>query len=636
MAGPVLTFDGMNSAQSGCSCLPPDSDGDVGPNHYINAVNTSIKIFDKSGNPLNGVNGTTFDSFFHDLGGGNPCGNSQNGGPQNRGDPFVFYDHLANRWVVTDIAFPSFPGTSFWECIGVSKTGDPVSGGWWLYALQVDPAHPNRLGDYPKFALWHDAYFLTMNEFTNDTTFNGVRVYALDRASMINGGLTHAIGFTIDATTLGDAYSLVPAGFRTGNPPPTGRDEMLLAIDSPLMGGVTLTKVKGWKFHVDFGTPANSTLGIGVNHSPNAEITVSGFVDAFTNTTTNLVPQLGTSQRLDTLGDKIMTPLVYQNRNGTESLWASHTVCTDQNCTGPTAIRWYQFNVTGGNFPATPVQQQSWTNGNDGLWRWMPSIAADQNGNVPIGYSTSSPAQFPSIRYAGRLVTDALNNLPQGEAIMTVGGGAQLSGFGRWGDYSMTTIDPSDGISFWHVNEYYVTTSSASWVTRIGKFQFGAAPPPPPPACVAGSEKFTDVPASNPFCPWIEELARRGITGGCAPNLYCPGDPVTRQQMAVFLVKSVEAAKPVQGVLNNSQFVQANAPFSLFSPACPAGTRAASGGFRAASDAPLTVAASQPSNGTLNDVSGVNVADRWLVQGMNSATAQNYVVYVECVPISGN
>jgi len=476
MPGPLLTFDGMNAAQSGCSCLPPDSDGDVGPNHYVNVVNTSIKIFDKSGNPLNGANGTTFNSFFHDLGGSNPCGNNQNGGPQNRGDPFVFYDHLANRWVVTDIAFSSFPGTSFWECIGVSKTGDPVSDGWWLYAMQVDPANPNRLGDYPKFGLWRDAYYLTMNEFTNDTTFNGVRVYALDRASMINGGPTHAIGFTIDAATLGDAYSLVPASFRTGSAPPVGRDEFLLAIDSPLSGGVTLTKVKGWLFHVDFGTPGNSTLGNGANHAPNAQITVNGFIDAFTNTTGNLVPQNGTTQKLDSLGDKIMTPMVYQNRGGTESLWASHTVCTDANCTGPTGVRWYQFDVTGGTFPATPVQQQTWTNGGDGLWRWMSSIAVDQNGNTAIGYSTSSSSIFPSIRYAGRLASDPLGNLAQGEAIMTNGGGAQTDPSRRWGDYSMLTIDPSDNMTFWHVNEYFVTTSPASWSTRIGKFKAVAVP----------------------------------------------------------------------------------------------------------------------------------------------------------------
>ena len=103
------------------------------------------------------------------------------------------------------------------------------------------------------------------------------------------------------------------------------------------------------------------------------------------------MPQQGTAVRLDTLGDKIMTPVVYRFDGANESLWASNTVCTDAACTGPTGIRWYQFDVTGGPFPATPVQQQTWTSNNDGLWRWMPSIAVDQAGNTAIGYSVSSP-----------------------------------------------------------------------------------------------------------------------------------------------------------------------------------------------------------------------------------------------------
>ena len=151
MPPPLLTFDGMNSAQSGCACLPPDSDGDVGPNHYMVAVNSSIKIFDKIGTPLNGANGTTFNAFFAPMGVGTPCGAGFN-----RGDPFVFYDHVANRWIVTDFAFPAFPGVLFYQCIGVSQTPDPVAGGWNLYALQVDPANPTFLGDYPKMALWNN------------------------------------------------------------------------------------------------------------------------------------------------------------------------------------------------------------------------------------------------------------------------------------------------------------------------------------------------------------------------------------------------------------------------------------------------------------------------------------------------
>jgi hypothetical protein len=476
MPPPVLQFAGTDRVGSGCNCRPPDTNGDVGPNHYVQTVNTGFRVFDKSGNPLTPF--TTYNSFFAPLGTSTPCGNNQNDG-----DPIAFYDPIADRWVLSDFAFPSFPGPQFWQCIGVSQTPDPT-GAYFLYALQVDPANPTFLGDYPKFAQWNNpqpggAYHLTVNLF--NPSFQGVRVFALDRGSMLTGGPASAIAFTLSAADVGASYSFVAATFRTGSPPPAGRDEMVLAIDSPATGGVILTQVHARFFHVDFVTPANSTFGLGPNHLPNAEITVNGFVDAFTDTTTLLVPQQGVPQLLDTLGDKIMTPVVYQNRSGTESLWASQTVIENYP-NGPTAVRWYQFDVTGGTFPATPVQQQSWDNAGDGLWRFMPSIAVDQNGDVAIGYSTSSPSMFPSIRYAGRLATDPLGNLGQGEAIMTNGSGSQTSASGRWGDYSMTTLD-TDGTTFWHTNEYYATTG-ISWSTRVGKFNFPrtAATPRPRPS----------------------------------------------------------------------------------------------------------------------------------------------------------
>ena len=496
MPPPLLTFEGTDRVGSGCNCRPPDTNGDVGPNHYVQTVNTGFRVFDKSGNPLTPF--TTYNSFFAMLGTSTPCGNNQNDG-----DPFVFYDQIADRWVVSDFAFPGFPGPGpFYECIGVSQTPDPVAGGWFYYAVPNNPL--NALNDYPKLALWNsggspaqNAYFLTQNLFDGPSqAFEGVSVFALDRASMLTGGPANAISFVIPPAGLGASYSLVAANFRTGTPPPAGRDEMLLAVDSPSSGGVMLTQVKGWKFHVDFVTPGNSTLGVGATHAPDALITVNPFVDAFTNTTSNLVPQPGGNPPLDTLGDKIMTPVVYQNRNGTESLWADQTIILNYP-NGPTAVRWYQFNVTGGNFPATAAQQQDWANGNDGLFRWMPAIAVDQNGNTAIGYSTSSSDIFPGIRYAGRFASDPPNNLGQGEAVMTNGTGSQTSASGRWGDYSMTTIDPADNVSFWHTNEYYQTTGS-SWNTRVGKFQFPAGSPTPTPTV---PPRTTPAPRPRPTPP---------------------------------------------------------------------------------------------------------------------------------------
>ncbi len=283
MPAPIQTFAGLTSAQACGTCVPPDSDGDVGPNHYINSVNSSIRIFDKLGNPLTGP--TTYNSFFSAMGPTTPCGLNQNDG-----DGVVFYDHLADRWVVSDFAFPAFPGVSFYQCVGVSKTSDPVSGGWWLYAIQVDPANPTYLGDYPKFGMWPDAYYLSMNEFSNNTTFNGVRVYALDRNSMVNGGSANAIGFSIFPADLGDQYSLVPASFRTGDPPPAGQPEWFMDVNSSATAGTVENQVFVRRFHVDFVTPANSTFGVGASHLPDGIITVNGFKDAFNATNGHLCP----------------------------------------------------------------------------------------------------------------------------------------------------------------------------------------------------------------------------------------------------------------------------------------------------------------------------------------------------------
>src|ERR1043166_5130411 len=478
MPSTTQTFAGMTSNLACGGCLPPDTDGDVGPNHYVQSVNSSIRVHDKSGNVLAGP--VTYNSFFSAMGTSTPCGNNLNDG-----DGVVFYDHLADRWVVSDFAFSAFPGAGpFYQCIGVSKTSDPVTGGYWLYAVQVDPAQTGFIGDYPKFGLWPDAYYMAVNEFSGLTTateaFEGVRVYALDRNSMINGGSANTIAFSILPADLGDQYSLLPATFRAGNPPPAGQPEWFMDVNSSATAGTVETQVFVRRFHADFTTPANSFFGVGTSHTPDATINVNGFVDAFDGTSgTDIVPNgtATTTQYLDTLGDKLMYPLVYQNLGGVESVYASQTVNNNQNGTGPTAIRWYQFNVTGNTISTSPVQQQSFNNNNDGLWRWMPSINVDNAGNVAIGYTASSATVDPGIRYAGRLATDPLNTLAQGEAVMTPGTGHQTSTSDRWGDYSSMFVDPTDTCTFYHTNEYYSATGSATWNTRVGSFKF--------PSCVS-------------------------------------------------------------------------------------------------------------------------------------------------------
>ncbi|MDQ2947414.1 MAG: DUF11 domain-containing protein, partial [Acidobacteriota bacterium] len=184
---------------------------------------------------------------------------------------------------------------------------------------------------------------------------------------------------------------------------------------------------------------------------------------------TDVVPQPGTAQLLDTVDDRLMQRVQYRKVGAAESLWVVHNVNN-----APVDEQWAQIDVSGGIVAPAPVQEQIYTPDLT-LHRWMGSIAADNQGNAALGYSTSSTRTFPSIAYSGRLVGDPLNMLPQTEVQLVAGTGSQTT-IDRWGDYSSMIIDPSDDCTFWYTNEYYVTTG-LNWHTRIGAFKF--------PACVA-------------------------------------------------------------------------------------------------------------------------------------------------------
>jgi hypothetical protein len=158
-----------------------------------------------------------------------------------------------------------------------------------------------------------------------------------------------------------------------------------------------------------------------------------------------------------------MVQLQYRNINNTPALWVTHAALSNS----VAAIRWYEIRGLTG----TPSVYQSGTFQPDANHRWMGSIAADKMGNAAVGYSVSSTSMYPAVRYAGRLVTDALGSLAQGEATMKAGTGSQSGGYNRWGDYSAMVIDPTDGCTFWYTTEYYITTGS-NWQTWIGWFKF--------------------------------------------------------------------------------------------------------------------------------------------------------------------
>jgi hypothetical protein len=439
-------FAGLNFDDNGAG-WPPDTNGDVGPNHYVQVVNTSIGIFSKSGTPLLAM---TLDTFFQNAPA--PCDSNNNG------DPVVLYDARADRWVVTDFAWQNIDAGPHYECIAASKTGDPT-GGWWYYALRADDeAHP-YLNDYPKLGVWPDGIYMSANMFACSTscnlgTFVGARVYAISPTQLYNGSVLTTVVFDT-----GSAYfSLLPANVH-GAAPPAGRPNYFVANDSHVIA------LDVFKFHVDWTHPLSSTFSAPVQ-----------VPEAVYSAPPGTVPVLN-GNPMDSLNDRLMMQNQYRNLAGEESVWVAHGANT------PTGIRWYQLDVSGGSVAATPVQQGTYAPA-DGLNRWMPSLAVDKFGNMAVGYSAASSVQYADIRYAGRLVSDTLGTLGQQEAVLIAGSGAQNNSCGsactRWGDYSAMTVDPVDDCTFWYTSEYY-TALGGSWQTRIGSFRYPLCGPEPLP-----------------------------------------------------------------------------------------------------------------------------------------------------------
>jgi hypothetical protein len=472
---PILTFEGVNNRNF---VLPPDTEGDIGPNHYMQWVNLSFQIFNRAGGSLYGpANGNTLFSGF-----GGPCETT------NDGDPIVLYDQLANRWLASQFALPNFPAGPFYQCLAVSQTGDPT-GAWYRYAFQTSAT---KLNDYPKFGVWPDGYYMTANLFNQNVfTWAGTGVYAFDRASMLNGQLAVMMRFELPESDWG---GMLPSDLDGSNPPPPGAPNYFVEVVDGAWDPANWPndELHVHRFHVDWVNPISTTFNI----AP-VVVSIAPFDGVLCNFQRNCIPQPGTAVRLDAISDRLMYRLAYRNFGTYESLVVNHTVDVGTGPNERAGIRWYELRSPQADPPI--LYQEGTYAPADGLHRWMGSIAQDRQGNMLLGFSTSNGTapNFPSIKYTGRLLTDPLGQMPQGEGVLMAGTGSQTHSASRWGDYSMMGVDPLDDCTFWYTNEYYQTTSLASWRTRIGYMKFPnciAATPTPSPTRPVPTATNTPVP----------------------------------------------------------------------------------------------------------------------------------------------
>jgi uncharacterized repeat protein (TIGR01451 family) len=427
-----------------------DTSGAAGPNHYVQAVNFAVTIYDKNGNIVSGPfstaawwNGFSFSACAAGL-----------------SDEIIMYDHEAQRWMVTRFARTANPdGMTFtwYQCFAVSTTTDPT-GSFNRYVFQIDPSEFN---DYPKFGIWPDGYYMTADR---NKIFPGLGVFAavFERDKMLNNLPAQSFVFKIDNGGL--RAGMLPADWDGATAPPAGSPDYFVRTLDPNIGWPN-SAIEIWALHVDW---ANSSATFGLQDT----LTPDPFSSNLCGLDQSCVPQPGTPQGLDPqAGGRPMFRLAYRSFGDHEAMILNQAVDA-ADFANHSAIRWYELRRTGS---AWSIYQQN-TFAPDSDHRWMGTASLDRFGNMAIGYNVSSASTFPSLRVAARLATDAVNTLTE-EFTLQAGSGS-YTGTSQFADYSQMVPDPLDDCTLWFTGTYQpVTSNQYTWATQIGAFRF--------PSCAA-------------------------------------------------------------------------------------------------------------------------------------------------------
>ena len=604
MPGPALSFDGNLSsdifALIGTTSMPPDTVGDVGPNHYVQLTNVGVfRIFNKTGTPLTSI--ARISTLFAGLPATNKCRLRDNG------DPIVNYDPLADRWVFSQFALTDASGDSnppYYQCIAVSQTSDPT-GAYYAYAFQG----PNtNFPDYPHYGVWTDGYYLSTHEFNAyGTAYVQGGFWAFNRAKMLVGDPSaNLIYFSRSAT-----FGQMPVDIDGYMPPAAGTPEMFYEFDADEFGGTD--SLLPYEFVPDFNVPANSTF------TALAPIPLAAYDPLDPSGRTDMeqpAPALAT-HNLDAVASRNMFRIAYRNLGTIASPTNSYVTSFTVNVSGvnpvsaatyQAAIRWAELRRSGAG--AMTVFDQG-THAPDpvsgtGPNRWMGAIAQDNTGNLALGFTRSgtgaggvAEVNNPSIYWAGRSGGQvAAGTMNEGETLVMQSTGIQAITNSRWGDYSNMAVDPTDDCTFWYTQEYRDSANNSTvspapffWSTRIANFKFPACTPQPKgtlavtvTSCATGTPINGAAVSADPGSFFrttagagtasiiaapgaFTVTATRGgqsasnagvvVNGVTTPVAICLGGPIMAPGAAAI---TVESCSPASGTVDRGESVAVNLP----------------------------------------------------------------------------
>jgi hypothetical protein len=476
----VASFEGIDASEVSQPSYEVDSTGAVGTKQYMEWVNSYYQAFSKT-SPYTAVwsDPQDGDTPWENAGMSNCYGA---GG----GEATVTFDRLASRWVIAKRAGPAT--NVYYYCIAVSNTDDLTSPtlAWYTYQfdltanLGVNTSGNVYYPDYPKFGTWLDGYYASfdLEDPNNEYQEIGVVACVFDRTNILINGVARAQQCFSNPSPIPPsgalylAHSLMPADIDSTTAPPTGRHEYFVSIQNPPADGKTLTstKLNLWNFHVNWTTPKSSTFVKSQITVPSYEPGCYDVTDPVNTFCVNEPSSKSTGNYVDSIGDRLTPRFAFHNFGTYESFLVSHTVQVGTGTNQQTGIRWYELRGTTGN--PTLYQDGTVTNGTT-LYRFVPSISQDSVGNAAVGYSVSSSTVHPGIRAA----TFSLPNKTTPVEITLYNGVGDNENSEHWTNLSSMTLDPTDGCTFWYVNQYYQaneTGTEMDWDTRIAYFKLSS------------------------------------------------------------------------------------------------------------------------------------------------------------------
>ena len=344
--------------------------------------------------------------------------------PGSRGDPRVLYDQYSGRWIVTNADFD----TSATIFLAVSTTNNPT-GSWFKTSfVSAQGSDAGYWPDYPTLGVDANGIYITAYMVGGP----GHTIFAIDKAPLIAS--TPSLGTVTAFRGLSFEYSIQPA-HTYGTPSPVG------------------------EYFASAG--ASNTIHL---RRVNPPLTAPTLTDLSTVAVTSFsapptAPALGSTTNLDTVDQRLMMA-VY--RNG--AVWTAHTISSG----GRAACRWYQIQVS----PKAVLQ--SGTVSSSTLYYFFPSIMVNSSGAVVMGFTGSNSSQYAGCYYTGRASTDTAGTMAtpvQYKAGTAAQNNIDSYGRNRWGDYSYTTLDPTDQTALWTIQEYGHTTNN--WGTYIAQLTLG-------------------------------------------------------------------------------------------------------------------------------------------------------------------